>query len=253
MKSVTPLGTSSYRGINKSRDVVCSGLLYEEDTYDNGPLVAISVVGQKAHIEQKDKTAARQGFIDTISSWPIAVLRPGYNWPAGSWFTRSEFFMLDIMKGEKQVKSRQLISEHGHHTGLYEYCIRLVGCDPRRAGDSANGEAYITGSDLADVKSRFWSFFKGIQSPAPRIWEEEIWNLLVRDGMIKQLTGFNMAGVKTILLEKEIRELISRHWIKSYGAIKSNTTFQDMFGPEILVKGQQLRDRLEAAKKGVKP
>ncbi len=77
----------------------------------------------------------------------------------------------------------------------------------------------------------------------------------MKEKMITPLVGFNMCGVKVTFTEIQVRELVAKHWIKSFQAIQAGNPFNGMFGEEVLVKGRDLRDRLEQAKqqKGVTP
>lgn len=242
------------KGFNDIHKVFCTGLLMEDKgATEDGTLVAISVAGVKNMLLRPDKSTYRYGqsFEEHLSYHSTAI-------PRGSkpsiYPSRAEFFVAAKVEAEMQIRQRPVLDSRGIQTGMIEVVFRDAACDARRAS-SESGNFYIVGSDLAEVRQKFWAFFKTVQAPAPKLWEEQVWDLMMKEKMITPLVGFNMCGVKVTFTEAQVRDLVAKHWIKSLKAIESGTPFNGMFGEEILLKGRDLRDRLEQAKqnKGATP
>lgn len=129
---------------------------------------------------------------------------------------RDRWFVCRRMDQEKEEFSQPVRSQDST-VYTQNFVFRDKMCNPEHVGLENEGDCFIVGRDKAELMQRVPVYLSRITAPYPPEWTEAIWQricLMPTEKLhIKELIGYNVAGIKFTYDAEVLRQLISEMYL----------------------------------------
>lgn len=127
--------------------------------------------------------------------------------------------------------SLPLLDRSGQPTGMVQRLIRQVAANPQRIGEPAATQSrytqrltgtdltaheqrlfYVLAEDAAAARKKALALFPTTLTPCHPTWLPAVWKEMEKQGLVRPLVGYNMAGYRFGFTVSQVRELVSGLW-----------------------------------------